>query len=195
MTTSKPDATFDALANEHRRAILHALSLQPRSISELAEDSGLSLQAIHRHIGILEDAGLVARRKSGRTNFLALQRTPLRILQEWVQGFNPHWGDDRESLDNYIDHINQQPTTTEEPKRRSSSSPITTTGPSPPKRLWMPGWDGLRRSARASSTAAIRSVPARSHEWWPEGSVIRGFARYRLHDRECGEHGCRNQAS
>ena len=116
MMASNLDTTFDALANEHRRAIVNALSLQPRSISELAEERALSLQAIHRHIGILEAAGLVARKKSGRTNFLALQRAPLRILQEWVQGFNPYWGDDRESLDNYIDHMNRQPTTTEEQK-------------------------------------------------------------------------------
>lgn len=108
------DAVFDALSNEHRRAIVYALSLQPRSISELAEQRNLSLQAIHRHISVLEETGLLARRKAGRTNFVALQRKPLQLLQEWVQQFNPYWGDDRETLDNYIDHLTKQPTTTEE---------------------------------------------------------------------------------
>jgi DNA-binding transcriptional ArsR family regulator len=99
------DAVFEALANTHRRDVIHALSLRPHSISQLASIQGLSLPAIHKHIRVLEDAGMVIRRKSGRTNFLALSRKPLRNLQEWVGGFNPYWGDDKESLENYVRHL------------------------------------------------------------------------------------------
>lgn len=63
---------------------------------------GLSLPAIHKHIVAMEQAELVNRRKSGRTNFLALNRAPLRQLQEWVGQFNPYWGDERETLENYV---------------------------------------------------------------------------------------------
>ena len=100
---------FQALAHEHRRQIIHALALRPHSISELAEQRGLSLPAIHKHIAVLEDAGMVGRRKTGRTTFLALRREPLRRLQTWVAAFRPDWGTDQESLANYTDHFHHPP--------------------------------------------------------------------------------------
>jgi DNA-binding transcriptional ArsR family regulator len=66
---------------------------------------GMSLPAIHKHIRALEDADLVIRRKVGRTNYLALNRRPLRDLQDWVGEFNPHWGSERETLDNYAQYL------------------------------------------------------------------------------------------
>lgn len=87
--------------------MIYALALQPMSISELAEMRGLSLPAIHKHIRVLEDAGLLIRRKVGRTNFLALGRQPLRDLQEWVVEFHPYWGSDAETLENYIQHLDK----------------------------------------------------------------------------------------
>ena len=108
------DKVFDALANEHRREIIYALGLRPCSISELASRRGLSLPAIHRHITTLEDADMVARKKIGRTNFLALNRAPLRGLQDWVQQFHPYWGSDKETLENYTNYLSKQQTTTEE---------------------------------------------------------------------------------
>ena len=104
---------FDALANEHRRAIVYELALGPNSISQLAKKRGLSLPAIHKHIRVLEDARMIRRRKSGRTNFLALEREPLRLLQSWIEQFNPYWGDESESLENYITYLNSTPTTKE----------------------------------------------------------------------------------
>lgn len=92
---------FNALANEHRREIIHALALQPRSISQLASLRGLSLPAIHKHVRVLEDAAMVRRRKIGRTNFLALERTPLQKLTSWVEQFHPWWGTEEESLETY----------------------------------------------------------------------------------------------
>jgi DNA-binding transcriptional ArsR family regulator len=96
---------FEALANDHRREIVYALGLQPRSISQLASLRCLSLPAIHKHIRVLEDAELVIRKKVGRTNFLALNRAPLRGLQAWVDEFHPYWGDERETLDNYARYL------------------------------------------------------------------------------------------
>ena len=104
---------FDALSNEHRRGIIHALAIQPRSISELAELRGLSLPAIHKHVRVLEDAAMVQRRKSGRTNYLAIERQPLRALQRWVEAFHPFWGTEGETLENYVEHLARNPTTKE----------------------------------------------------------------------------------
>ena len=104
------DEVFAAMANEHRRAMVLALALRPHSISELADQRGLSLPAIHKHVRALEDAGMVLRRKSGRTNWLALRRLPLRELQEWIDQFNPWWGTDEETLENFAEHLDTHPT-------------------------------------------------------------------------------------
>jgi DNA-binding transcriptional ArsR family regulator len=105
------DVLFAALASRHRREIIHALALQPHSISQLAALRGLSLPAIHKHIAILEDAGLVTRRKAGRTTHLALDRASLRALQYWLSEFHAYWGTGAETLENYENYLRQgQPT-------------------------------------------------------------------------------------
>ncbi|MEX1287091.1 MAG: metalloregulator ArsR/SmtB family transcription factor [Acidimicrobiia bacterium] len=112
-TIDRLDPVFEALANEHRRAIIHALATRPHSISDLADQRDLSLPAIHKHVRVLEAAGMVRRRKVGRTNFLALERSPLRDLQAWVEQFHPWWGTDGESLENYVAHLDKDPKTKE----------------------------------------------------------------------------------
>lgn len=99
------DTLMTALANEHRREIVRVLGLQPASISQLAEQRGLSFPAIHKHIKVLEEAGLVHRRKMGRTNFLSLRRQGLLAVWEWVGAFHPYWGDDAETLENYAQYL------------------------------------------------------------------------------------------
>lgn len=101
------NSVFEALANEHRREMIYALALHPRSISELATLRNLSLPAIHKHIRVLEDAAMVRRRKVGRTNFLALERAPLRLLQTWVEQFHPYWGTEAESLETYVAYLSK----------------------------------------------------------------------------------------
>jgi DNA-binding transcriptional ArsR family regulator len=106
-------AVFEALSNDHRREIIRLLALQPRSISELAALRGLSLPAIHKHVRVLEEAGMVHRRKISRTNYLAIQREPLRRLQAWTDQFRPWWGTDAESLENYAGYLTEKPTNKE----------------------------------------------------------------------------------
>jgi DNA-binding transcriptional ArsR family regulator len=96
---------FVALANEHRREIIYVLGLQPCSISQLAEMRGLSLPAIHKHIKLLENAGMVTRKKMGRTNFLTLNRESLRGLQDWLMQFHTYWGNEDETLENYARYL------------------------------------------------------------------------------------------
>jgi DNA-binding transcriptional ArsR family regulator len=89
------DSVLEALANRHRREIVYVLGLQPCAISQLARMRGLSLPAIHKHIKVLENAGLVSRRKTGRTTCLALNPQRLRLLQDWAGQFRTYWGSDR----------------------------------------------------------------------------------------------------
>lgn len=103
--TAELDAVMTALANKQRRQIVSMLSLQPASIQQLAERLHVSLPAIHRHIKVLEDAALIQRKKSGRTNFVAIHRKGLQALQAWVMQYHAYWGSDNESLENYVQGI------------------------------------------------------------------------------------------
>jgi DNA-binding transcriptional ArsR family regulator len=84
------DSVLAALANPHRREIVYVLGLQPCAISQLARMRGLSLPAIHKHVKILENAGLVSRRKTGRTTYLVLNPRRLRLLQDWTGQFHTY---------------------------------------------------------------------------------------------------------
>ena len=96
------DSIFNALGSSKRRGILHTLAFRPATISQLADEYGLSLPAIHKHMKVLEEAELIQRRKSGRTNFIALNRKSLRDAKDWLGQFHTEWGSDEETLDNYI---------------------------------------------------------------------------------------------
>ena len=109
------DKIFEALANIHRREIFYALSLQPHAINQLAEMRGLSLPAIYKHIKLLEEANLIARKKIGRTNFLTLKRGSLRTLQEWVNQYHIYWGSDDETLENYAQYLNRSDSESDHP--------------------------------------------------------------------------------
>ncbi len=99
------DTIFEALANQHRREIIYVLGLQPYSISQLASLRNLSLPAIHKHIKILEDAGMIIRKKIGRINILTLNRESLRGLQDWLMQYQAYWGSDKETLENYAHYF------------------------------------------------------------------------------------------
>jgi DNA-binding transcriptional ArsR family regulator len=102
------DQLLEAVANPHRREIVRVLGLQPCAISELARLRSLSLPAIHKHLKVLESAGLITRRKQGRTTYLTLNRAPLRQLQEWVNQFHPYWGADEATYENYARHLDDE---------------------------------------------------------------------------------------
>jgi DNA-binding transcriptional ArsR family regulator len=109
------DAVFAALANPDRRRIVDMLALQPASIQQVARRIGMSLTTIHRHITLLEESGLVRRKKSGRVNFLALNRATLRSVQNWAQLYHAYWGNDDETLENYAAAIMRDDTATNTP--------------------------------------------------------------------------------
>ena len=103
------DSVLEALANPHRREIVYALGLQPCAISQLARMRGLSLPAIHKHVKILENAGLISRRKAGRTTYLILVPQRLRLLQDWASQFHTWWGSDQASFENYHGYLGRAP--------------------------------------------------------------------------------------
>ncbi|AXT85018.1 transcriptional regulator [Aeromicrobium sp. A1-2] len=105
MHQSELDGVIFALANSHRREMVRVLGLQPCTISQLAKMRDLSLPAMHKHVAVLEQSGLVSRRKVGRTNTLTLDASGLRGLQDWLGQFHTWWGADGASLENYQLHL------------------------------------------------------------------------------------------
>ena len=99
------DQLLEAVANPHRREIVRVLGLQPCAINQLAQMRELTLPAIHKHLKVLEAAGLISRHKHGRTTYLTLNRGPLARLQEWINQFHPYWGADEASYENYARHL------------------------------------------------------------------------------------------
>lgn len=107
-TTHDLDIIFEALANQHRRDIIYTLGLQPHAISQLATMQKLSLPAIHKHIKILKNAGMILQKKIGRTHFLTLNKQSLRSLQNWLMQYHTYWGNDDESLANYATYLQKK---------------------------------------------------------------------------------------
>lgn len=85
------DATFGALADPIRRAILARLARGESSIVELAEPFAVSLPAILKHLRVLENAGLLARQKDGRVNRCRLIAAPLKDAAAWIGKYRKFW--------------------------------------------------------------------------------------------------------
>ena len=86
------DATFFARSDPKRRGILERLGRGPATLSQLAEPSGLTINGIKKHVGILEFAGLVETAKVGRVRECRLgAATPLGEADEWIQTHRRAW--------------------------------------------------------------------------------------------------------
>lgn len=74
----------------------------PATVGQLARRFGLTLPAIHKHIRILEAANLMVRKKVGRTNFVALDSTGIRLAQTWIMQYRSEWNSVDSTFENYI---------------------------------------------------------------------------------------------
>lgn len=91
MVEQRLDATFHALSDPTRRGMLANLALGERSIGELAEPYAMSFAGASKHIKVLEGAGLVARRKVGRTQLCTLRAEPMREADAWLKQWETFW--------------------------------------------------------------------------------------------------------
>ena len=85
------DDTLIALADDTRRSILRRLASGEARVTEVAEPFGISLNSVSKHIRLLERAGLVRRRISGRDHFLALEPKPFDELTRWMHETREFW--------------------------------------------------------------------------------------------------------
>ena len=89
--SSQLDATFQALSDPTRRAILARLSGGEATVGELAAPFHISRPAISKHLRVLERAGLVDRTREGRTSRCALDARPMREAADWVATYREFW--------------------------------------------------------------------------------------------------------
>jgi DNA-binding transcriptional ArsR family regulator len=91
MVEERLDMTFRALADPTRRGMLASLALGAKSIGELAEPLDMSFAGASKHVKVLEDAGLIARRKVGRTHLITVEARPLEEAERWLRQWERFW--------------------------------------------------------------------------------------------------------
>ncbi len=96
------DATFGALSDATRRGILARLTLGESSVSELAAPYRISLPAVSKHLGVLEEAGLVTRRKDGRVHRCRLVADPMREASDWIDFYRRFWDQQFDALEKVL---------------------------------------------------------------------------------------------
>ena len=104
----RPDhlsAVFSALADPTRRAILARLAGGEASVGELAEPFDLSLPTVSRHLDVLEEAGLIERRRMAQRRLCRLRGAPLMEAGEWIARYAAFWEGRLEALDRLVREI------------------------------------------------------------------------------------------
>jgi DNA-binding transcriptional ArsR family regulator len=96
------DATFGALSDPTRRAILARLSKGEAQVTELAEPFGISLPAVSKHLRVLEQANLITRRVDGRVHRFVVNPEPMHEAVSWVEHYQRFWQQQLQSLDRYL---------------------------------------------------------------------------------------------
>jgi DNA-binding transcriptional ArsR family regulator len=91
MVENQLDIVFHALADPTRRGMLAQLALGETSVGALAEPYRMSLAGASKHVKVLEQAGLVARKKRGRTHLCSLNARPLEEAERWLRQWEKYW--------------------------------------------------------------------------------------------------------
>jgi DNA-binding transcriptional ArsR family regulator len=102
------DRTFAALADPTRRRILERLARGDRCVTDLARPYAMSLPAVSKHLRVLENAGLIRRRRRGRVHSLKLEAAPMQQAQEWIEEYRRFWEGSLDRLDEYLKELQTQ---------------------------------------------------------------------------------------
>jgi DNA-binding transcriptional ArsR family regulator len=105
---SSLDATFAALADPTRRAILARLASGDASVTELAEPFAMSQPAISKHLRVLEHAGLISRGRDAQRRPCRIEARPLSEANGWLEGYRRFWEESFERLDTVLEELKTQ---------------------------------------------------------------------------------------
>lgn len=120
--TDALSATFGALADPTRRAILARLAQGDAPVGELAAPFEMSLPAVSKHLGVLEDAGLIVREREGRVRRCHLQPETMRAAADWIEFYRRFWEEQFDALADFLERD-----TTESKQNRKGASDGGTT--------------------------------------------------------------------
>jgi DNA-binding transcriptional ArsR family regulator len=98
-------ATFAALADPTRRAILARLAAGEATVSELAEPFEMSGPAISKHLKVLEHAGLISRGRQAQWRPCRLKAAPLKAAADWLEKYRRFWEESFDRLDDYLQEL------------------------------------------------------------------------------------------
>jgi DNA-binding transcriptional ArsR family regulator len=101
-------ATFSALADPTRRAILARLAEGEATVKELSAPFSISGPAISRHLRVLERAGLIERGREAQWRPCRLEATPLKEVAAWAENYRRFWDESYERLDEYLQQLQQK---------------------------------------------------------------------------------------
>ncbi len=99
-------ATWTALADPHRRAMLELLRERPRAVGELVELTGLTQPGTSKHLRVLRRAGLVSSRADAQRRVYALEVGPLVDLDGWLEPYRRTLANSLDALERHLDRIN-----------------------------------------------------------------------------------------
>ena len=105
MATDPLSATFAALADPTRRAILARLTSGERSVTELAEPFSMSMPAVSKHLRVLERAGLVSRGRQAQWRPCRLEAAPLKAVSDWAERYRAMWEQRLDRLETYLEEL------------------------------------------------------------------------------------------
>ena len=105
MPTDRLSATFSALADPTRRAILARLALGKTSVSELAEPFDMSLPAISKHLKVLERAGLISRGREAQWRPCRIEPEAFKDVDDWLEGYRRLWSERFDRLEEYLNKL------------------------------------------------------------------------------------------
>jgi DNA-binding transcriptional ArsR family regulator len=115
------DATFAALADPTRRAILARLASGEASVTELAKPFAMTQPAISKHLKVLERARLISRRRDRQRRPCRLEAKPLEQATEWLERYRQMWEERFQRLDALLDELKTAQPTHGRKKRRQQS--------------------------------------------------------------------------
>jgi DNA-binding transcriptional ArsR family regulator len=116
------DATFAALADPTRRAILARLMKGEASVSELAEPFAMSQPAISKHLKVLERAGLISRGRDAQRRPCRLEAKPLEDAKDWLEPYREFWEDRLQRLDALLEEMKKTEKTKHRRTKRARGS-------------------------------------------------------------------------
>ncbi|RDZ27798.1 ArsR/SmtB family transcription factor [Lysobacter silvisoli] len=115
--THRLDATFAALADPTRRAILARLASGEATVTELAEPFAMSQPAISKHLKVLEHAGLISRGRDAQRRPCRIEAQPLAEANVWIEHYRRIWERNYQRLDALLDELQTQQRPTPAKKR------------------------------------------------------------------------------